>query len=71
MKKEKISGYKSFEDYGNVILYRPYGQEGVTPIIHRAMYRVEAGEPMWERRPHCSVFRLHYQRRQCCNQQAL
>ena len=34
----KNSGYKSFEDYGDVILYRPYGQEGVTPIIHRAMY---------------------------------
>jgi signal peptidase I len=45
------SGYKSFEEYGNVILYRPYGQEGVTPIIHRAMYRVEAGEPMWEEGP--------------------
>ena len=43
----KKSGYTSFENYGNVILYHPYGQEGVTPIIHRAMYRVEAGEPMW------------------------
>ena len=45
------SGYTSFENYGNVILYRPYGQEGVTPIIHRAMYRVEVGEPMWEGGP--------------------
>ncbi len=43
----KEIGYKSFEDYGNVILYRPYGREGVTPIIHRAMYYVNAGEPMW------------------------
>jgi signal peptidase I len=43
----KNLGYKSFEDYGDVILYRPQGQEGVTPIIHRAMYRVKAGEPMW------------------------
>ncbi|MEA1984410.1 MAG: S26 family signal peptidase [Euryarchaeota archaeon] len=37
----------SFEEPGNVILYRPYGQEGVTPIIHRAMYHVETGESMW------------------------
>lgn len=43
----KEIGYKSFEDYGNVVLYRPYGREGVTPIIHRAMYYVNAGEPMW------------------------
>ena len=43
----KNLGYKSFEDYGDVILYRPYGLEGVTPIIHRAIYRVEAGESMW------------------------
>ncbi|MCQ1535974.1 S26 family signal peptidase [Methanosarcina sp. KYL-1] len=45
------SGYMSFGDYGDVILYRPYGQEGVTPIIHRAMYYVEAGQPMWENGP--------------------
>lgn len=44
-------GYVTFGDYGDVILYRPYGQEGITPIIHRAMYRVEAGEPMWENGP--------------------
>ncbi len=43
----KKSGYESFKNYGDVILYRPYGLEGVTPIIHRAMYRVETGEPMW------------------------
>jgi signal peptidase len=48
----KNLGYKSFEDYGDVILYRPYGLEGVTPIIHRAMYRVEAGESMWDGGPH-------------------
>jgi signal peptidase I len=47
----KNLGYKSFEDYGDVILYRPYGLEGVTPIIHRAMHRVEAGEYMWEGGP--------------------
>lgn len=47
----KDSGYMTFGDYGDVILYRPYGQESTTPIIHRAMYRVEAGEPMWKNGP--------------------
>lgn len=47
----KKAGYESFKNYGDVILYRPYGLEGVTPIIHRAMYRVEAGESMWEAGP--------------------
>ena len=46
-----ISGYKSFGDYGNVILYRKYGSTEDTPIIHRAMYSVEAGEPMWDGGP--------------------
>ncbi len=44
----KEKAYTSFGNYGNVILYKPYGKEGVTPIIHRAMYHVEKGEPMWE-----------------------
>ncbi|MGB9940338.1 signal peptidase I [Methanosarcina sp.] len=47
----KNTGYTSFENYGDVILYRPYGEQGVTPIIHRAMYRVETGERMWENGP--------------------
>ncbi len=45
--KGKENGYSSFGEYGDVILYKPYGKEGVTPIIHRAMYCVEKGEPMW------------------------
>ena len=45
------SGYKTFGDYGNVILYRKYGSTAETPIIHRAMYYVEAGEPMWKGGP--------------------
>ncbi|MDP2767423.1 MAG: S26 family signal peptidase [Candidatus Methanoperedens sp.] len=45
--KGKEMGYSSFDDYGDVILYRPYGREGVTPIIHRARYYVDMGEPMW------------------------
>jgi signal peptidase len=46
--------YKSFGEFGNVILYRKYGRYDTTPIIHRAMYYVEAGEPMWERGPPAS-----------------
>jgi signal peptidase len=45
------SGYKTFGDYGNVILYRRYGRTGVAPIIHRAISYAEAGEPMWEGGP--------------------
>ncbi len=41
------TSYISFEEPGDVILYRPLGREGVTPIIHRAMYYVEEGKPMW------------------------
>ncbi len=47
----KQSNYTSFDNYGDVILYRPYGREGVTPIIHRAMYYVEKDEPMWNGGP--------------------
>ncbi|MBU3966116.1 MAG: S26 family signal peptidase [Euryarchaeota archaeon] len=47
----KQSNYTSFDNYGDVILYRPYGREEVTPIIHRAMYYIEKGEPMWNGGP--------------------
>ena len=50
-KADASSDYVSFKDKGDVILYRPYGRKDVTPVIHRAMYFVEAGEPMWERGP--------------------
>jgi len=43
----KEMDYSTFDEYGDVILYKPRGKEGVTPIIHRAMYYVNAGEPMW------------------------
>ena len=43
----KEKGYSTFDEYGDVILYKPRGEEGVTPIIHRAMYYVEEGQPMW------------------------
>ena len=35
-----ISGYETFGDYGNVILYRKYGRTGATPSIYRAMYYI-------------------------------
>ena len=46
-----LSGYTSFDKYGNVILYRKYGSTTDTPIIHRAMYWVEEGKPMWSGGP--------------------
>ncbi|PSQ17711.1 S26 family signal peptidase [Halobacteriales archaeon QS_8_69_26] len=37
------SGYRSFGDYGNVVVYETAGP-GETPIIHRAMFYVEEDE---------------------------
>jgi signal peptidase len=47
----KNTSYTSFGNFGDVILYKPNGIEGITPIIHRAMYYVEQGEPMWQGGP--------------------
>ncbi len=43
----KNTGYSSFEYFGDVILYRRSGNDVQTPVIHRAMYYVQGGEPMW------------------------
>jgi len=43
----KKVNYSSFDEYGDVILYKPRGMEETTPIIHRAMYFVNESEPMW------------------------
>ncbi|HEY6586179.1 MAG TPA: S26 family signal peptidase, partial [Candidatus Methanoperedens sp.] len=43
----KKMNYLSFDEYGDVILYKPRGMEETTPIIHRAMYFVNESEPMW------------------------
>lgn len=43
---ERVNGYKSFENYGDVIIYKPFGGNGV-PYVHRAMYYVEKGDEMW------------------------
>jgi signal peptidase len=34
-------GWKSYGDYGDVVIYKPLGKEGVPQIIHRAMCWVE------------------------------
>jgi signal peptidase len=43
--------YTTFNNYGNVIIYRPNGRMDATPIIHRAMYWVEQGEAMPNGKP--------------------
>lgn len=40
----KKDGYKTFDNYGDVIVYRPDGSKFRTPIIHRARFYVEEGE---------------------------
>lgn len=37
----EASGYSTYGEYGNVIIYRPYGSNSVTPIIHRAILYLE------------------------------
>ncbi len=43
----KASGYSTFGSYGDVIVYQPFGRKDMTPVIHRALYYVNASEPMW------------------------
>lgn len=38
------AGYTRIGNSGDVILFRPNGDPHVTPVIHRAMFYVEAGE---------------------------
>ncbi len=42
----KKTGYKSFGDYGDVIIYYPNGNRGKTPIIHRVITWVNRGQPI-------------------------
>ncbi len=42
------NGYKTFGGYGDVIVYQPFGRKDMTPVIHRAMYHINASEPMWK-----------------------
>jgi len=39
----RASGIQKFEDYGDVIIYKPNGLTSVHPIIHRAIQYVEPG----------------------------
>ncbi|GAB7009810.1 S26 family signal peptidase [Halorubrum trueperi] len=40
--------YRTFGSYGSVVIYRPPGRTA-SPIIHRAMFHVEAGENWYDR----------------------
>ncbi|MDY6764946.1 MAG: S26 family signal peptidase [Halobacteria archaeon] len=40
----KEIGYKTFGNYGDVIIFRPNGNSNQPPVIHRAMKYVEKGE---------------------------
>jgi len=44
----KEAGYKTFDDYGDVVVYKPDGSEYATPIIHRARFWVEEGENWYD-----------------------
>jgi signal peptidase I len=44
----KDTGYQTFNDYGDVLVYRPFGRTDTTPVIHRAMTWVNASEPLWD-----------------------
>lgn len=45
-KDGKTTNYQSFGNYGDVVVYRPNGDASMTPIIHRAMYWVNAGDTL-------------------------
>lgn len=40
----QASGYMKYNDYGDVVIYRPNGVDSVNPIIHRAIMWVEANQ---------------------------
>ena len=44
----KADNYMSFGNYGDVIVYQPFGRKDMTPVIHRAMYYTNASDPMWQ-----------------------
>jgi len=51
------SGYEKFQRPGDVIVYKPDGSESATPIIHRAMFYVEAGENWYDKADRQSIGR--------------
>lgn len=44
----RAADYRTFGSYGSVVIYRPPGRTA-SPIIHRAMFRVEEGENWYDR----------------------
>lgn len=34
-------GYQTYGEYGDVVIYKPYGSDSRTPIIHRALLRMD------------------------------
>ena len=43
------TGYNSFDEPGNVIVYEKYGQENTVPIIHRARFWVNESENWYQK----------------------
>jgi len=43
------TGYRTFQQHGDVIVFEPNGNEQRTPIIHRSMLWVDAGENWYDR----------------------
>ncbi len=45
------TGYKTYNNYGDVIVYKPFGDSSRDLVIHRAIRWVNQSEPMWEGGP--------------------
>jgi signal peptidase len=45
------TGYKTYNNFGDVIVYKPYGDSSRDLVIHRAIRWVEQGQPMWDGGP--------------------
>ncbi|MFB6298043.1 MAG: S26 family signal peptidase [Salinirussus sp.] len=41
--------YRTFDGYGDVIVYRPRGDRGTTPVIHRARFWVNESENWYDK----------------------
>lgn len=41
--------YETFNDYGDVVIFKPYGSDRRTPVIHRTRFYVESGENWYDR----------------------
>jgi signal peptidase len=45
------TGYKTYNNYGDVIVYKPFGDSARALVIHRAIRWVNQSEPMWDGGP--------------------